>query len=103
MLSNAIKVSENGIVKLILMSRNQNGFIIAVQDTGNGLAPEKQKFLTDKFDSKLYFVEKSEKDAPLGLSIVRSLTDLMKGRIEVKAEKGKGTIVTVTLDEVKTE
>ncbi len=70
---------------------------ITVRDRGCGMTQEEQSRMFDKF----YRVEQSEKNDSgghgLGLSIVKTIADLLKCDISFISEVGEGTTVEITL------
>lgn len=70
---------------------------VVVQDTGIGMSKEFLANLFDEFSRERTTTESGIIGSGLGMSIVKQLIDLMKGDIEVKSEKGKGTTITITL------
>ncbi len=70
-----------------------------VEDTGIGMSEEFQKKIFDTFSRE----EENEKvqritGTGLGMSITKSIIDLMGGTIELRSEQGKGTQFHVILD-----
>ncbi|QKE39481.1 ATP-binding protein [Ferrovum myxofaciens] len=64
---------------------------VSVRDSGSGIAPEHQ--------SKLFqpmFTTKARR-VGLGLVVVKNLTEINGGSVEVESELGKGSVFTVTL------
>ncbi|MDX6647239.1 MAG: two-component system, OmpR family, phosphate regulon sensor histidine kinase PhoR [Miltoncostaeaceae bacterium] len=68
---------------------------LAVRDTGEGIAPEAQPFVFDRF----YRADDSRQGggAGLGLAIARGLAQAHGGSIEVRSWPGEGTLFTVRL------
>lgn len=97
LLDNAIKYSsENGLVRL--EARLSNGFAaITVADSGSGIAREDLPYVFDRF----YRAGKGNihynKGYGLGLSFVKKIVELHKGKTELKSEPGKGTVITLLL------
>lgn len=95
---NAIKFTpDGGEIGLALRQRGDEA-LIAVRDTGVGIAPEHQKHIFDRF----YQVDTSRKHtdgdgAGLGLSIARWIAEAHGGTITVESELGKGSTFTVVL------
>lgn len=71
--------------------------VVAVEDTGPGLAPEDVPRAFDRF----FLYERYRADRPvgsgLGLAIVRELVDAMGGTVVVQSGSGDGTTFTVSL------
>ncbi len=97
LLDNAIKYTpERGTVTL--SSVRENGFVkVSVGDTGIGIPPDEQDKIFDRF----YRVDKGRSrdmgGSGLGLSIVKWIADLHRGRIEVSSTPGKGSTFSVYL------
>lgn len=94
LLSNALKFTQKGLVRLITKYSDGN-FILAVDDTGTGIDKEKQEQIFKPFER---LGNAATQDGfGLGLAIVRSLTELMGGNIRVESVPEKGSWFTVIL------
>lgn len=94
---NSIQFTENGTITLRGEQR-EDVTIIEIEDTGIGMDPSEIENIWERF----YRADLSRRTNPfgefgLGLSIVKQLVTLHKGRIEVESEKGKGTKFTIYL------
>jgi signal transduction histidine kinase len=89
-LDNAIKNTINGTILLSVSGLLEEGFVtLQIQDSGKGMTREQLEKLN--MENTLGFpFEIRDK---LGFQIVRDLTSLLKGKILVKSELGKGTTV----------
>jgi len=98
-LSNSIKFTDKGWITLRGRSFPERGFVeLEVQDTGIGIAPAKQAHLFEKFQQLDSSFTRQQGGSGLGLSICRSLVEMMGGRIRVwSAGIGCGTTVTFSL------
>ncbi len=95
LLSNAIGFSpEDGAITLTCR-REKNGVAISVQDTGLGIPEEEQATVFERFESRSK--GSRHRGAGLGLSLVKSIVQLHKGRIDLRSTPGAGTTVTVFL------
>ena len=95
LLSNAIGFSpEEGTITVSCRSE-KNGVAISVQDTGLGIPEEEQATVFDRFESRSK--GSRHRGAGLGLSLVKSIVELHKGRIHLRSTPGAGTTVTVVL------
>lgn len=93
-IGNAIKYTKQGNVSVIVGSfdKNDRTYIrIAVKDTGIGIKQENINKIFDAFERLDLPLNKGIEGTGLGLFIVKSLVDIMKGTIEVKSEYGKGS------------
>jgi signal transduction histidine kinase len=95
LLSNAIGFSpEDGTITLTCR-REKSGVAISVQDTGLGIPEEEQATVFERFESRGR--GSRHRGAGLGLSLVKSIVQLHKGRIDLRSTPGAGTTVTVYL------
>lgn len=99
LLSNALKFTQKGSIKLITKYSDGN-FILVVDDTGTGIDKEKQEQIFKPFERLGNAA--TQEGFGLGLAIVRSLTELMGGNIRVESVLEKGSRFTVTLPLEKT-
>ena len=94
---NAIKYNHLGGSVHVEITRNEQGTILRVTDTGIGI-PEESR---DRIFERFYRVDKSRSKevggTGLGLSIVKHAVLLHGGRIEVKSNLGQGTQFCVFL------
>lgn len=99
LLSNAVKYNmENGEVT-VSVSKEQDHFVIKVQDSGIGMTEEETKKLFKEFVRIKNEKTKHITGSGLGLSIVRKISELYRGKIEVESFPGQGSIFTVYLPE----
>ena len=95
LLSNAFKfTSPEGNVMFTCWNHDQK-LILQVSDNGKGIAPQHMPHIFDRF----YQAEHHHNygGTGIGLSLVKELTSLMGGNIDVASEVGTGTTFTVTL------
>lgn len=97
LLSNALKFTDNGFVKLSIIELEGNKMEMTIEDSGIGINESKQMNLYEAFDQGEHFLTKKYGGTGLGLPIVKRLIDLMEGSICFKSIAGKGTKVTVIL------
>jgi len=101
LLSNAFKFTPNGhSIKFIALTEKTDNFDmlrISVADTGEGIAPHQIGKLFDRFlqvtDSKKH----RKAGTGIGLSLVKSLVEIMYGAITVESEPGLGSTFTVNI------
>jgi two-component system sensor histidine kinase/response regulator len=100
LLGNAVKFTEHGEIILRVDREACNGSEIelrfSVSDTGPGIPPEKQKAIFHAFSQADNSVTRRFGGTGLGLSISSKIVDLMKGRIWLESEVGKGSIFFFT-------
>jgi signal transduction histidine kinase len=96
-MSNAVKYTLEGRVDLSV--RREGSFIrFSVEDTGIGMAPEFVARLGEAFAQAQQAHAKIGNG--LGINIVRQFTELLKGRIEVTSEEGRGTTFGIVIPEL---
>ena len=101
--SNAIKFTEKGGVEIEISCEHLDKATterveIAVKDTGIGIDPEKINSIFDKFVQADSSINRKYGGTGLGLTITKTLAELMGGAIQVESTVGKGTIFKLTLD-----
>lgn len=100
LLTNAVKYTEKGTVKLIVSGRfTDGGFVLKVDvsDTGIGIAEENLPQLFTQFQRFDLQRKRNIEGTGLGLSIVKRLCDLMSGTITARSVLGSGSTFTVEL------
>lgn len=100
LLSNALKFTQNGEVKIEVILERQEKTIcyikFTVEDSGTGIAEKDLGKIFDKFVQ----IDRKEDDyqgAGLGLSIVKKLISLFGSKIEVESKEKVGTKFTFTI------
>ncbi|MCL2221431.1 MAG: ATP-binding protein [Oscillospiraceae bacterium] len=99
-LSNAVKYTERGYVKLsIEHSAEEENVILrfVVSDTGQGIMQEDIKHLFTMFKRFNMEENRTTEGTGLGLSITKKLVEKMNGTIEVQSKYGEGSIFTITV------
>lgn len=89
-ISNAIKYTEKGSVKVILSNPTPTTIRCDVTDTGPGISSEEQKKLFQKFVRAESAIGKTV-GTGLGLYISKLLVEKFNGRIGLNSELGKGS------------
>ncbi len=96
MMSNALKFTEQGSVRL-LIDATPTGLSFEVQDTGIGIPPDQLPKLFTKFSQVDASDTRRFGGTGLGLVICRQLAQLMGGTIEVRSAHGQGSTFTLLL------
>jgi len=101
LVSNALKFTEAGAVSLSCTHDEHDGLVVAVSDTGIGIAPDAVKRLFEKFVQADASTTRKFGGTGLGLSICRELCTLMGGSISVTSLLGEGSTFTARLPLVR--
>lgn len=102
LISNALKFTPSGgKVSVVLRQTGADPetahFELKVADTGIGMSPEFAEHIFDAFERERSVTVDNIQGTGLGMSICKSLVELMGGSIAVESEKDKGTCFTVLL------
>lgn len=96
-LSNGIKFTERGFVRLSVKP-GENGMIrFLVQDTGIGIPDDALPRLFEAFGSTDASNSRGHGGAGVGLAVSRKVLDRLGGTITVRSEQGIGSLFTITL------
>ena len=119
LVGNAIKFTDTGFVKLAVKrsgvktkdfghgltridtDKRRVDIVISVEDTGKGIPPDEQDSIFEPFKQQQGQSVSKYGGTGLGLSISKRLTEMMKGRISVESEPGKGSTFTIVLENVE--
>ncbi len=95
LLNNAVKFTAQGRIQLELVIRdpdsNHSELAVTLQDTGIGIASEDLERIFEPFTQVESTTTRQYGGSGLGLSIVKSLVDLLDGKISVRSSLGQGT------------
>ena len=97
LISNAVKFTETGTVKVKIEYLNDNELITSVSDTGIGIRSEKLDLIFESFSQAETNTTRRFGGTGLGLSISKRIVELQKGKIKVTSEEGKGSLFTFSL------
>ncbi|PSB34548.1 sensor histidine kinase [Chlorogloea sp. CCALA 695] len=97
LVSNALRYTHQGKVKLICERQDSDKWALIVSDTGIGISAENKELIFNPYyrvsnEEKAYLPESTG----LGLAIVDQLVQLLKGKIELVSQVGVGSTFTVT-------
>ena len=99
LVNNAIKFTHKGgvVIKVYSYDEGKDKFVkINICDTGIGIPKDNIKLIFDEFRQVSEGFNRHFEGTGLGLTITKRFVELMKGKIEVKSEIGKGSEFTVT-------
>ena len=102
LVSNAIKFSNKGSKIEIYTIKDEEYLKLVVQDFGLGMNEIQLKTI---LNDQVSLLESSvgtekEKGTGLGLNLCKEFLNLMGGKLNIKSKKGKGTLVTVSLQQM---
>lgn len=98
-LSNAIKFSyENSEIEIVSSLPNKQ-LEISVKDQGEGISPENQQVIFDRFKRVDSEINSLNRGHGLGLSINKALLDLIAGQITIDTKENKGSTFTILIPE----
>jgi signal transduction histidine kinase len=97
---NAIKFTTEGhvFINVYMDERSEGEFVcIAVEDTGIGIAHDRQEAIFEAFTQSDYSTSRCFGGTGLGLAITKKLVSMMQGQLLLQSEPGKGSIFTISL------
>jgi signal transduction histidine kinase/DNA-binding response OmpR family regulator len=97
LISNALKFTRRGYVRLSAQSDGRGSIVFSVEDTGIGIALEDQDRIFDEFVQIESEMQAKVKGTGLGLPLSKRLAELLGGTIAVESEVGVGTTFRVTI------
>jgi PAS domain S-box-containing protein len=97
LISNAIKFTKVGNITVHVYLRDPDHWAIKVTDTGVGIPIEAQIRVFEPFELAEDPSTRKQGGAGLGLSIVKHIVELMKGKISLESQVGQGSSFTITL------
>jgi len=93
---NALKFTERGSVQARIFLPDATHWALQVIDTGIGIPLESQSQIFAPFWQVDSSSTRQYRGSGLGLSIIKQLTEIMKGEIAVQSEPGQGSTFTIT-------
>ncbi len=107
LISNSIKFTNEGSVKLIIRNKgnDKDNYLIqfAVVDTGVGIDESKLSAIFDEFTQEDPSISRRYGGTGLGLPIAKNLVEIMGGTLDVESIKDKGSAFSFTLPLLKAE
>ena len=95
LISNAIKFTERGEVRVSVSLTGYGAAAFRVRDTGIGISKEDQQKLFREFVQIDSAIQRKVKGTGLGLALSKRMANLLAGDILVESETGKGSQFTV--------
>lgn len=96
LVSNAIRYTESGAVKITCLSKDNDQWSIIVTDTGIGISQEAQAQIFESYFRVGTEATYSPNSTGLGLAIVEKLVKLLSGKIDLLSKPESGSTFTIT-------
>lgn len=96
-ISNALKFTTHGEVRITAERLDEEWIKFSVADTGIGIAPEFQDSIFNDFTQVNSPLQKKWRGTGLGLSLSKRLTELLHGKIGMSSTPGAGSTFWVTI------
>ena len=90
-ISNALKFTERGEVRVSARTGHDETVVFSVADTGIGIAPGDEVRIFEEWEQVEGKLQKTAKGTGLGLPLSRKLTQLLGGDVYVKSQLGVGS------------
>jgi len=97
LLDNALNHTPSGGIVMVAVSRDKDGVLVSVSDTGEGVPAEDLSHIFERFYRVDGARSRKTGGAGLGLAIAKQMVELHGGRIWVESEVGKGSKFSFTL------
>ena len=97
LVSNALKFTEAGQVRVAAREQSPGTLVFTVTDTGVGIAAEDQARIFEDFAQVDGNIQRRRKGTGLGLPLSRKLAELLGGTLTLRSEPGRGSVFTLTL------
>ena len=101
LISNALKFTKNGTVTITAdvtdTPKNAQTLRFSVADTGVGIAQDEQKRVFERFYTQEQSYDRMASGTGLGLTICKTIIDMMDGDISLESDVGKGATFHVNL------
>ncbi|GAB3647519.1 sensor histidine kinase [Ramlibacter alkalitolerans] len=96
-ISNALKFTPRGEVRVAAKVEGDAHVTFSVSDTGIGIAPEFHRAIFSDFSQVQSALQKRLRGTGLGLSLSKKLAELLGGSVSLQSEPGKGSTFSVTI------
>ena len=96
-ISNALKFTHRGEVRVALRQAADGTVVLSVADTGIGIAPEFHASVFEDYSQVQSPTQKRLRGTGLGLALSKQLAELLGGSVSLQSEPGKGSVFSVVL------
>jgi len=97
LINNAVKFTEPGGAVRVKVSSSESQCLVEVTDTGPGISEHDLPYIFERFRQADGSDTRKHQGTGLGLALVKELTQLHEGNIQVESELGSGTRMQVNL------
>ena len=97
LLGNAVKFTEKGYVELSISATDNEILKFDIADTGIGMSQSDLQIIFDEFRQIDGTTSRKYSGTGLGLTICRKIADMLKGKISVQSEIGKGSTFSFSI------
>ena len=95
--SNALKFTQRGEVRVSVERIAGDRVRFSVRDTGIGIAPEFHASIFEDYSQVQSALQKRLRGTGLGLSLSKRLAELLGGSVAVESEPGRGSVFSLTI------
>ena len=95
LITNAFKYSPKGTVIHLSVQETDTNIILQISDQGYGISQEKQKSIFNRFENYVSSDIFKKQSTGIGLSLVKELVELHKGKITLQSKINEGSIFTI--------
>jgi PAS domain S-box-containing protein len=96
LIGNALKFTKTGSIEFGIRM-NGNYLEFSVKDTGIGISENIQQFIFERFNQSDVSTTRQFEGLGLGLSITKSYVEILRGKIWLESEEGKGSTFFFTI------
>ncbi len=96
-ISNSLKFTEQGTIRVEASLIGEDEIIFSVADTGIGIAPENLDLIFQDFAQVDNPIQRRVKGTGLGLPLSKKLAQLLGGQVDVKSRLGEGSVFTLRM------
>jgi len=96
-ISNALKFTESGEVRVSAALDGESGVVFSVSDTGIGIAPENLDLIFQDFAQVDSPIQRRVKGTGLGLPLSKKLATLLNGEVRVQSMLGAGSTFSLEI------
>lgn len=97
LLANALEYSTEGKSVEVEYEKNDAGLVVTITDEGVGIDETQREAIFERFKQVETGSTKSHGGHGLGLSITRSVVELLGGTIKVESARGEGSVFTISV------